>query len=460
MAEEVLVVGGGPAGSVLAMLLARWGRRVLLVSDSSHQGGLPAETVVPSAGATLKRLHLTDAIGHCASIGPQEHGRCWQTPRFTVEELQESERGWRFLRPQLDLWLRQEARRSGVQVMEGARVSGVLPEDGCGEVLVVSDGQTIAFEAALVIAATGRSSGAPFLPVEVSERSPEMIALNAIVESPAELEDRSVIEAVAEGWIWWLPLGDGRVSLALFCDPLEVRKKGRLEVWRSALGAALGPARGCPSGVRRGTLATARVHRSRKGLLLAGDAISAIDPLSSQGLEKAIVSAEATALAANTVLLGAATIEEMVDSRNRWETRLFRLHQRRALDLYDSERRFEECPFWLARHGVERTVPRDRRGPLGFFSRSPDLIEDSRWIPSGDRLVARGGVRPQSSDEEAVDRIGAISVPVLLEVVGDGGTIEDLQRRAARQPGLVALTPELLARALREMCRLDLLVES
>lgn len=458
--REVLVVGGGPAGAVAAILLARWGRDVSLVSEASREGGLPGETMVPSAEALLDRLQLTNAIGECALPGPLEHGRCWQTGQLTSERLQQQQRGFRFLRPELDRWLQQQARDAGVEVMEGTRVCGELPRSGSGEVTLDRGGERTSLAANLVIGATGRSSSSPFLPVEVVEKSPEMITLSTLIDWDARGEDRSVIEAVAEGWIWWLPLTEGRASLALFCDPQEVRQRGRGEVWRSALEGARGPAKNGPALSDRGTLATARVHRSIGGLLLAGDAINAIDPLSSQGLEKAMVSAEATALAANTILLGDASSEQMVDSRNRWELRLFRLHQRRADDLYRQERRFEDRPFWLGKHTVEAVGEEQRRAAVGYLAPAPDLIEEPRWIPAGNRLAASPGVRPIGSDEEAVDRIGSSPVGVLLEVIGEGGTVEDLCSRATRQPDLVTWTPALFHSALQEMCRLGLLIES
>jgi len=458
--REVLVVGGGPTGSVVATLLAQWGRDVLLIGDGGREGGLPIETVVPSAADTLERLGLQDALGSCASPGPLRHGRCWSNPTLELQDVHQDERGWRFRRPDLDLWLRDRARHTGVEVIEGARARGTLCPSGGGEVLFEQNGESLVVDARLIIAATGRSSGPPLLPVATRHRLPEMIALSAIVDCGDTDEDASVIEAVAEGWIWWLPFGDGRASVALFCDPSEVRARGREEVWKSALNQSQGAARGIDATPTRGTLATARIHQSDGGLLIAGDAISAIDPLSSQGLEKALVSAEETALAAQTTLLEDADLETMVDQRQRWEMRLFRLHRHQAVALYHAETRFGEHPFWAARHQLDADSIQVATRPTGRLTPAAELTEEPRWIRTGNRLAPRPGIRLSHSDEESIDQVGQVPTGVLLDLIGDELPMRELQQRAAGIPALIDQSPASLAQILGEMCRLELLIEN
>ncbi|MGE4620026.1 MAG: FAD-dependent monooxygenase [Planctomycetota bacterium] len=462
--REVLVIGGGPTGSIVATLLARQGHQVLLVSAEKREGGLPVETVVPGAAATLERLGLKAIIDPAGGKnivleGPSRHGRCWSHSDLEIEDLAPAERGWRFLRPAFDRWLREQALTAGVEFFERTRATGNLPATGSGEVHLDQDGKSITVAASLVIAATGRNTGAPLLPVEITDRLPEMIALSAVIESTAEEAQSSLIEAVAEGWLWWLPIDEARISLALFCDPAQVKALGRDEVWNSALQAARGPARDIHSSSSRGTLATARFQQSSGQLFLAGDAISAIDPLSSQGLEKALVSAEATARAARTVLLGKADQQTMVDHRQRWERRLFRLHRQRAIDLYHVENRFSQHPFWTARQRLDNqqhsiSAPLPQR-----LVAAPQLHHESRWVAEDDHLVARPGIRLNDSDEEAIDQIGSIPSAVLLELVGDGIELSQLHSRASRMPFFIQQSPATLTKILHEMYRLGLLIQ-
>ncbi|RUA10334.1 MAG: hypothetical protein DSY81_03770 [Bacillota bacterium] len=140
--REVLVVGGGPTGSIVATMLAQSGHQVLLVCEERREGGLPVETVVPGAVTTLDRLGLSRAVGECAIPGPARHGRCWSSSALDIEDLDDSHRGWRFLRPALDRWLRARARESGVEVMQATRATSPLPMTGCGEVKLEQAGRT------------------------------------------------------------------------------------------------------------------------------------------------------------------------------------------------------------------------------------------------------------------------------------------------------------------------------
>ncbi|MEC9476138.1 MAG: NAD(P)/FAD-dependent oxidoreductase [Planctomycetota bacterium] len=457
--SEVLVIGGGPTGCVIATMLAHQGHQVMLVSDQRREGGLPVETMVPGASTTLERLGLTAAMGNCAIEGPARHGRCWARPALEIEDLDASQRGWRFLRPEFDRWLRMRAREHGVEVLESTRALGSLPAGGSGVVQLEHDGQEISVAAKLVIAATGRASGPPLLPVETTERLPDMIALCATVESSADEAESSLIEAVAEGWLWWLPFGDGSASLALFCDPAQLRSVGRDQLWNSALSGSRGPARSVDSIIPHGTIATARLNQTTDSLLLAGDAVNAIDPLSSQGLEKALVSAESTALAARTILVGDADRETMAESRQRWERRLFRLHRQRAVDLYHAEQRFSEHPFWSARHAVKEPARSTIAPPTGRLTPAADLQWEPRWVADGDRMKTREGIRLADSDEESIDQIGSIPTPVLMKLVGDGIEMQQLRQRAAQEPFFIDQSPATLDRILQEMCRLGLLIE-
>jgi flavin-dependent dehydrogenase len=463
--REVLIIGAGPTGCVVATLLARHGHQVLLVSDDGREGGLPVETMIPGASRTFERLgwsHLLEESTPHSFLhpGPSRRGRCWGNSMLDIQPLERSQRGWRFLRPGLDHWLQEQAVQAGVELRKHTRASGPLPSSGQGPVaLSTPDRSSVTVDAKLVIAATGRSSAPPFLPVEIEERLPETIALSTIVEDVSEETDISIIEAVVHGWIWWLPLGDGRASLALLCDPAEVKALGRADIWKRAIQSVQGPARNCSTASTRGTPATARLNSISTGLLLAGDAISAIDPLSSQGLEKALVSAEATALAARTVLLGDASAATMGDHRQRWERGLFRIHRQRALDLYRSETRFPEAPFWQARHALVESKQTVANLPVGLLCPSPQLQRHPRWVAAGDRLVRRDGYRLASSDEESIDHFGSVPTAALIELIGDQLPMNQLHPRASKIAPLVQQSPATLTTILGEMCRLGWLIE-
>ena len=90
-----------------------------------------------------------------------------------------------------------------------------------------------------------------------------------------------------------------------------------------------------------------------------GDAASTVDPLSSQGLEKAFASAADAALTLDAVLANAhdaAAEDELRARRRAWERRLFRTHAARTLAYYARETRFGDRPFWRRRRDGARTT--------------------------------------------------------------------------------------------------------
>ena len=143
--------------------------------------------------------------------------------------MQPRERGYKVERPVLDADLRDLARQNGVRVLEGRAATRVeAGVDGIGS--------------RCLVVATGKWTGSRIVSAVVEDSLPATVALSAILEN-AGAADATVIEAVAEGWLWWLPMRSGRVCVSLFCDLAELRARGRESLWRSALAEARGPAR-------------------------------------------------------------------------------------------------------------------------------------------------------------------------------------------------------------------------
>ena len=98
----------------------------------------------------------------------------------------------------------------------------------------------------LVIAATGRSSAPPFLPVEIESGCRRRLHSRPSSKMSARKPISRSLEAVVHGWIWWLPLGDGRASLHFYAIPPR-SKRSVVQTSGSA-----------PSNLSRDPLATVR----------------------------------------------------------------------------------------------------------------------------------------------------------------------------------------------------------
>src|SRR6185436_8954790 len=94
---EVLVSGAGPAGAVLATILARAGRDVVLVHRAGPES-VVEETIVPSARPLLARLGLLGLLDAPEFRGTKRSGRVWGTNEVVTHAHDETLRGFKVAR--------------------------------------------------------------------------------------------------------------------------------------------------------------------------------------------------------------------------------------------------------------------------------------------------------------------------------------------------------------------------
>ena len=410
--------GAGPAGATLALLLARAGRSVELVDRPTRRRACPEETIVPSARRSLDRLGLEGVWERARGARFERYGTIWNTsevrwrPGGGDEDLQ-------FERDVLDRELVEAARGLGVDVVEAPRS-----------------------EARERVIATGRG---PIDGARIVSSLPRTIALAARVPAGPD-SNAAVIEAVAHGWLWWLPLATGEASLTLFADLAEMEARGRDTVWSEALEEAHGPARyHREAKVAFGAEATAWL-REHDDAWLVGDAAGALDPLSSQGLERALASASHAAAVLGTLLDAPDERDSLRAHQSRWEARLFEVHRRETLMFYSREERFSDEPFWAARHAM-RDAPREWRPLPTWFTRSDDLERAQLWKPAGEKLERVEGWRV-AGEPDAVDELGGVRLDTLLELVAEPKTLDGFLEAARSVPELVTCAENDLVRRL------------
>jgi len=440
MSIDVRVLGAGVAGAAAAARLASFGRSVECLVRGTAGARPPEETVVQTARPLLDGFGLAE---HAARHWPgsKRHGVIWGSEEVRWRDHTTEAPGYKIVRAEFDEAVRAEATRLGARFHEAP--PNRIP-------------------ATLTIHATGKSpAGAP-PDQRIVDTLPETVALWTFVEparsgrDTAAWSDATVIEAVPEGWWWWLPIAGGRATLALLCDGAELKTRGRDAIWGRARAAAHGPASTANVSPGAAVVATPRRRQSDHSLLI-GDAASSIDPLSSQGVEKALSSADEASLVANTILHSPTQTSELLVHHRAWERALFDAHALRGLRWYAGEARFTGAPFWSARaQALQDREPPDP-GPLPErFVPSPTLTSATVWRRGDEILHPSPGFRLEEG--MALDRIGDVPLPPLMPLLAGGATLKDVIQRARGCPDFYLLSAGRIDGAITELWRRGFLV--
>src|ERR1700684_1475581 len=123
---DVLIIGGGPAGSTPATLLARSGHRGTLIEKGRPPRFHIGESLLPANLPLLEQLGVADEV---RAIGMQKWGAEFISPwdgrqqdfRFSEAWNKSLPYAYQVRRSEFDRILIRNAERSGAQVIEGGR---------------------------------------------------------------------------------------------------------------------------------------------------------------------------------------------------------------------------------------------------------------------------------------------------------------------------------------------------
>ena len=422
--QDCLIVGGGVAGSCLALFLSRRGLRVTLADDGrAHYSG-PYETVLSGTRAVWERMGLLDLVGDGIGADPLRHGAIWGSAELVWRD--EDEAGLLLARGRFDRALRAAAAAAGARVAEHSpafRLDGGAWAVGDEQVAP----QVVAF-------ATGRRAAVPGLP-PFEPAGPRTVAVTfAGAPDPGD-RGTAVVEANEHGWSWSHAPADGPASAAVMLDA----EPGAFAPRAAALlAAATGPAgRLRDPRVVRANDASARLRPAVEGVFVLGDAAGTIDPLASQGAEKAVAAAEHAATAIATAVSEPDWTARLSRAHACWEHELCDLHVATSADYYAQEQRFAASSFWQA-----------RRAATGGAEARDDVL--LRWQPAvtpapallrhGDRFVELAGIRDEDRGRELA-RAGRVPTAPLFDLFAAGATTAQAMARAAEDPRLLTWSP-------------------
>jgi 2-polyprenyl-6-methoxyphenol hydroxylase-like FAD-dependent oxidoreductase len=379
---DVLIAGGGIAGSTLAVLLGRAGARVTLFEERRFPREKPCgEGLMPAGVAVLRRLGLADLAGGRPLHGVRYHGfgLSAEAEFPAYQGAPAVALGQRRLH--LDRALFDAARATpGVDAVEGARVEGALVEGGRAVGLRV--GGTV-HRGRLVVAADGPHSPVRrSLGLDAPRARRARIGLRTHFRLARPHDQPSLIEIfIGDGHeLYVTPLPGDEILVAGLSDRVAATEEGEggaraaLARWiqdEPLLRARLAGAEPLTAVAGRSPLA----HRARAGFapgaVLLGDAAGFIDPVTAGGMAQALLTAE---------LLAPFVQKALADGGargDRWLSRFDR--QRRAL-LRDYHLLTRFVLFLIARPRLARTM-------LRLMKKNPRLMAHLIGVAGGVRRL-------------------------------------------------------------------------
>jgi len=308
---DVLVIGGGPAGSTISALLSRKGHHVTLLEKQHHPRFHIGESLLPLNMPILERLGVATEVEKIGMLKPGAEFNCeGYSPAVYYFRGAMDKRypiAYQVRRSEFDHLLLENSRSSGTDVREGIRVTAVHLETGRPTRVEARDeaGSTLIWETSYLVDASGRDT---FLAnrFELKERNDRHNSsaifghFSGVERRAGEDEGNISVYWFDHGWYWLIPLKDGAVSVGAVCWPyyLMGRQKPVDEfLWDTIrLNPQLAD-RMKNAKLMAPALATGNFsYQSRKmygdGWLMIGDAFAIIDPVFSSGVFLGMSSAE------------------------------------------------------------------------------------------------------------------------------------------------------------------------
>ncbi|MBC7907110.1 MAG: FAD-dependent oxidoreductase, partial [Rhodospirillaceae bacterium] len=356
MKVDVCIIGGGPAGSTLALRLAQLGHKVCVVERERFPREHMGESLSPGIWTQLDLLGAREAVEAMGFTPCREVTLHWYGADPERRD-QNQQPGLLVDRGRFDQLLLRMAQAQGVQVLQPATLTA-CERHGEGWRLTIN-GRVV--EAALLADASG---GGVVLRSPRQFNGPRTLAISAYWQG-ASLATVPRIEAGRDSWFWAVPLPNGTTNAMAFVDTADFRARriGSMEQEYDRLMAQSGLVAGCSDarkcqGVQ---VCDATPSVSLNGMsanhIKVGGAALVIDPLSSSGVQKAMQTALAGAIAVNTVLRRPGDAAQAVSFYQANILASADRHRRWAAQFYQTAAAHNPTAFWRARAAMPDAPP-------------------------------------------------------------------------------------------------------
>ena len=310
---DAIVVGGGPAGSSTAALLAEKGHDVLVVEKEKFPRYHVGESLMPFCYFPLERLGLIDTLmesanprKYCVQFVRQD-GFLSQPFYFFQHFDHPSSTTWQVWRSEFDKMILDKARSNGATVMEETKAKKLIKSGDRVEGITVESDELGSLDilAPIVVDASGRDCFAAHKQ-NWMVRDPELkkIALwtyyKGAKRDPGLDEGATTVAYLPnKGWFWYIPLSGDMVSVGIVAERdylFNGSTKDHEEIFQREvlnnewIKEHLAEAEQTGEYRITGEYSYRNRYCASDGLVLAGDALGFLDPVFSSGVFLALKS--------------------------------------------------------------------------------------------------------------------------------------------------------------------------
>ena len=323
---EVLVIGGGPAGSTISALLAERGRDVVMLEKTKHPRFHIGESLLPLNLPLFERLGVADEI---RSISMPKYGAEFVSPwhgepvMFDFSEAVDNgfPLAYQVRRSDFDEILFRNAQSKGARTFEECRATGVEFSNGGAVVTAqAATGEQQRWHTKFVVDASGRDTLLANQ-LGLKRRNPKHNSaaifghFSGAKRLQGKAEGNISLFWFDHGWFWFIPLADGATSVGAVCWPyyMKSRRVAPEQFFFDTIAL-------CPALAERlkdatlvspvtatGNYSYGAMSAGNRQYLMLGDAYTFIDPVFSTGV----------LLAMQSAFVGAETLETCLDQPQR-----------------------------------------------------------------------------------------------------------------------------------------------
>ena len=318
--NEVIIIGGGPAGSTLGCYLSKAGIKCTIFEGANHPRPHVGESMVMSS------VRVFDEIGFLPLMEregfPKKYGASWHPPvskgqaDISFNEFPQDgvtqDYTYHVDRQKFDLLLLKHAESLGTRVYQGVQVSEVLfnEQSYASGVRLRIAGQEVDVPARMVVDATGRHTLlGKQLRVKKNDPIFDQFAVHAWFRGVDKTQNKSCnyihiyFLPVERGWAWQIPITDEITSMGIVAEK-KVFQSERLApaeyfakyvASNPDLAAALRNATRVNDFKMEGDYSYKMDTFAGNGFVLIGDAARFVDPIFSSGVSVALYSAKYSA---------------------------------------------------------------------------------------------------------------------------------------------------------------------